>query len=109
MGGHSYMSVSANLAPALCAGMHAAWDQADLAEFGRLRDLLAPLHQALFRESNFIAIKAALCMAGLCDVTLRLPLIHASSATLDVLGVLLPELIRAEDEAARPPHLALVN
>ena len=109
MGGHGCMSVSANLAPALCAGMQAAWDQADLAEFARLRDLLAPLHQALFRESNPIPIKAALCMAGLCDGVLRLPLTRATSATLDVLGVLLPELIRAEDEAARLPRLTLVT
>ena len=109
MGGHGCMSVAANLAPALCAGMHAAWDHADLAEFARLRDLLAPLHQALFRESNPIPIKAALCMAGLCDGTLRLPLTRASSATLDALGVLLPELIRAEDEAARLPRLTLMT
>ncbi len=109
MGGHGCMSVSANLAPALCAGMHAAWDRADLVEFGRMRDLLAPLHRALSRESNPIPVKAALCMMGLCDGTLRLPLTRASSATLDALGVLLPELIRAEDEAARLPRLTLVT
>ncbi len=44
MGGHGCISVSANLTPALCAEMHAAWDQVDLIEFARIRDLLAPLH-----------------------------------------------------------------
>lgn len=109
MGGRGCISVTANLAPALCGQMHAAWDLADLAEFDRIRDLLAPLHQALFRESNPIPVKAALCMIGLCHGELRLPLTRASSATLDALGLLLPDLMRAEDGAARRPRLTLVT
>ena len=109
MGGHGCISVSANLTPALCAQMHAAWDQGDLAEFARIRDLLAPLHQALFLESNPIPVKAALCMVGLCDGDLRLPLTRASSGTLDTLGVLLRAVIRAEDAAAGQPRLTLVT
>jgi len=109
MGGHGCISVSANLTPALCARMHAAWDRVDLIEFARLRDLLAPLHQALFLESNPIPVKAALCMVGLCNGDLRLPLTRACSGTLDVLGTLLPEMIRAEDEAAGLPRLSLVT
>ncbi len=109
MGGHGCISVSANLVPALCARMHAEWDRVDLIEFARLRDLLAPLHQAMFLESNPIPVKAALCMAGLCNGDLRLPLTRARSATLDALGTLLPEMIRAEDEAAGLPRLTLVT
>jgi len=109
MGGHGCISVSANLTPALCAQMHAAWDQGDIIEFARLRDLLVPLHQALFLEINPIPVKAALCMVGLCNGDLRLPLARACSGTLDVLGTLLPEMIRAEDEAAGRPRLPLVT
>jgi len=109
MGGHGCISVSANVAPALCAQMHAAWDRIDLIEFARLRDLLAPLHQALFLESNPIPVKAALCMAGLCNGNLRLPLTRARSGTLDSLGVLLPEMMRAEDDASGRPRLSLVT
>lgn len=109
MGGHGCISVSANLVPGLCARMHAAWDRVDLIEFARLRDLLSPLHHALFLESNPIPVKAALCMVGLCNGDLRLPLTRASSGTLDVLGTLLPEMIRAEDEAAGLPRLSLVT
>lgn len=109
MGGHGCISVSANLTPALCAEMHAAWDQVDLIEFARIRDLLAPLHRALFLESSPIPAKAALCIAGLCNGELRLPLTRASSTTLDVLGELLPGVIRAEDEAAGLPRLSLVT
>jgi 4-hydroxy-tetrahydrodipicolinate synthase len=99
MGGHGCISVSANLVPALCAEMHAAWDQVDLIEFARIRDLLTPLHRALLLESNPIPVKAALCMVGLCNGDLRLPLIRACSATLDALGMLLPGVVRAEDAA----------
>ncbi len=109
MGGHGCISVSANLTPALCARMHAAWDRADLIEFARIRDLLAPLHRALFLESNPIPVKAALCMTGLCNGDLRLPLTRACSATLDALATLLPDLIRAEDEALWLPRLVLAT
>ena len=72
MGGHGCISVSANLVPTLCARLHDAWDRIDPIEFARIRDLLAPLHQALSGESNPIPVKAALCMAGLCTGELRL-------------------------------------
>ena len=109
MSGHGCISVSANLTPALCARMHAAWDRADLIEFARIRDLLAPLHRALFLESNPIPVKAALCMAGLCNGGLRLPLTRACSATFDALADLLPDLIRAENEALWLPRLVLAT
>ena len=109
MGGDGCVSVTANVAPALCARMHAAWNRADLAEFGRVRDVLAPLHDALALESNPIAVKAALCMMGLCDGQLRLPLTMASSATLDLLATIVAEVTRAEDDVARSPRLTLVG
>lgn len=109
MGGHGCISVSANLAPALCARMHAAWDRDDPIEFARIRDLLAPLHRAMALESNPIPAKAALCLAGLCAGDLRLPLTRACDGTLDALGRLLPGLLKAERNAAALPRLSLVN
>ena len=113
MGGHGCVSVSANVAPALCAQLHAAWDRADLVEFARARDLLAPLHQAMSRLSNPIPVKAALCMLGLCDGGLRLPLTIADSATLDAVATVVAEVTRAEDEAqdaaTSPPRLRMVR
>ena len=109
MGGDGCISVTANLVPALCAGLHAAWRDGDLAGFARLRDLLAPLNAALFHESNPVPVKAALSMAGLCGGDLRLPLTRAGQGTLDLLAPLLPGLLAAEDEAAgQPPRLSLV-
>jgi hypothetical protein len=59
MGGIGCISVTANVAPALCA-MHGAWDNGDLGKFTALRELLDQLHAVLFRESNPIPVKAAL-------------------------------------------------
>lgn len=109
MGGHGCISVTANVVPALCARMHAAWDRADLIEVARLRDLLAPLHQAMFRESNPIPVKAALHRMGLCGDRMRLPLTRASNATVDALDALLPDVMRAEDDAAGLPRMVLVS
>ena len=52
MGGHGCISVTANVVPALSTCLHRAWAAGDMAESTRLRDQLAPLHQALFSESN---------------------------------------------------------
>jgi 4-hydroxy-tetrahydrodipicolinate synthase len=50
-GGHGCISVTANLAPSLCAALQAAWDRGDIRTFEATRDLLAPLHDALFTET----------------------------------------------------------
>jgi 4-hydroxy-tetrahydrodipicolinate synthase len=108
MGGSGCVSVTANLTPALSTRMHAAWEAADMDEFARLRDLLSPVHEALFNESNPIPVKAALSLAGLCEAELRLPLTQAVRSTIDRLAPLLPSLLVAEDEAAGLPRLSLV-
>jgi 4-hydroxy-tetrahydrodipicolinate synthase len=109
MGGHGCISVTANVAPALCAAMHAAWDAGDLTRFGELRDLLSPLHAALFAESNPIPLKAALSALGLCANEVRLPLTRATAATEEALRKALPAVRHAEEQAARRPALALAS
>ena len=99
MGGQGCISVTANVVPGLCAAMHRAWDCGDWQDFARLRDMLAPLHEALFIESNPIPVKAAMELAGLCDSRLRLPLTGACAVTVGRLATILPPLLAAEDEA----------
>jgi 4-hydroxy-tetrahydrodipicolinate synthase len=101
MGGAGCISVSANIAPALCASLHDAWGAGDLIRFGELRDLLAPLHQTLFLESNPIPLKAALAMLRLCGPELRLPLTHAVRATRERLADVLARIAHFEDKEAR--------
>ncbi len=109
MGGHGCISVTANVVPALCAQLHAAWDRADLPAAGRLRDLLAPLHDVLFLESNPIPLKAALLMLRLCSGELRLPLTRATAATRERLSHVLAGVLAAEEAASGKRPLALAR
>jgi 4-hydroxy-tetrahydrodipicolinate synthase len=80
-GGHGCISVTANVAPALCAGLQAAWRAGDLAEMARCRDALTPLNAALFHEVNPVPVKYAVSRLGFGAPSLRLPLIEASAET----------------------------
>ncbi len=111
-GGDGCISVTANVTPALCASLHRAWAAGDAERFATLRDLLAPLHAALFVESNPIPLKAALAHIGLCNDTLRPPLTPALEATRDLLAMILTTVLTAEEQAARArcaPRLAMVS
>jgi 4-hydroxy-tetrahydrodipicolinate synthase len=107
MGGHGCVSVTANLAPALCASLHRAWDLRDLAQFASIRDLLAPLHQALFMETNPVPLKAALGMLRLCAPDVRTPLSRAARPTRERLAEILSQIASAEEALAWRPRLAL--
>lgn len=80
-GGHGCISVTANVAPRLCADMQAACAAGDFAEALRIHDLLMPLHTALFVETNPSPVKEALAMLGKCKADVRLPMIPVSDAT----------------------------
>jgi len=109
MGGFGCISVTANVAPRLCALMHHAWDNGDLGRFAALRDLLDPLHAALFAESNPIPLKAALQAIGLCSSEVRLPLTRATPRTQERLLKLLERIMIAEEHAAHGPPYALAS
>jgi 4-hydroxy-tetrahydrodipicolinate synthase len=109
MGGSGCISVTANVAPALCALMHHAWDNRDVSKFAALRDLLDPLHAVLFNESNPIPVKAALASLGLCTDEVRLPLTRAIRSTQEKLLAVMPPVMRAEEHAARQPLFALTG
>lgn len=109
MGGDGCISVSANVTPALCAGLHRAWDNGDRSRFAALRDLLHPLHAALFLESNPIPVKAAMSQLGLCGDDVRLPLIRATPATQERLLRLLFNLMVSEEHAAGHAGYALAS
>jgi 4-hydroxy-tetrahydrodipicolinate synthase len=77
-GGHGNISVTANVAPekmsALCELAIAGKTQ----EARSLNDLLMPLHEQLFMESNPIPVKWAVAQLGLMDEGIRLPLTRLS-------------------------------
>ena len=109
MGGTGCISVTANVAPALCALLHQAWGDRDLVRFATLRDLLDALHAALFKESNPIPVKAALASLGLCSDEVRLPLTRASPATQERLLAVMPPVMLAEEHAAEQLGLAVAS
>lgn len=82
-GGVGCISVTANVAPRLCAQLQDAWVRGDMAEMARIRDLLMPLHHAMFVETNPGPAKYALSLLGLCQPDMRLPLVELSQAAKD--------------------------
>jgi 4-hydroxy-tetrahydrodipicolinate synthase len=80
-GGQGCISVTANVAPALCAEMQRAWRRRDLATVMTLQDKLMPLHGALFCESNPGPVKYAASLLGRSSAETRLPLAPLSEAS----------------------------
>ena len=81
MGGHGCISVTANVAPALCARMHEAWQGGDYEEARNIQDQLMPLHEALFSETSPGPVKYAASLLGWGDGSVRLPLAPPAEAT----------------------------
>jgi len=73
-GGAGCISVTANVAPALCAQLCAAAQAGRFEEARALQDRLMPLHMALFLEPSPGGVKYAMSRLGLCRNELRLPL-----------------------------------
>jgi 4-hydroxy-tetrahydrodipicolinate synthase len=79
-GGVGCISVTANVAPKLCAEMHAAWQKGDLARMAAVRDRLMPLHHAMFVETSPAPVKYAASLLNKCTDEVRLPLVACSPA-----------------------------
>src|ERR1700732_5642246 len=77
-GGHGCISVTANVAPRLCAEFQGACLRGDYDAALKLQDKLIPLHQNLFVETNPSPAKYALSMLGKCADTVRLPMVTLS-------------------------------
>ena len=73
-GGDGCISVTSNIAPALCASVQNAWKDGRIQEAISLQDKLLPLHETLFCESNPAPVKYAASLLGLAGETCRLPL-----------------------------------
>ncbi|HET6184218.1 MAG TPA: 4-hydroxy-tetrahydrodipicolinate synthase [Acetobacteraceae bacterium] len=80
-GGDGCISVTANVAPRLCADMHTAWQDGRVTEAITIQDRLVPLHDALFAETSPAPVKYAASLLGKTSATCRLPLAPVSEAT----------------------------
>jgi 4-hydroxy-tetrahydrodipicolinate synthase len=80
-GGHGCISVTANVAPRLCAEMHNAWAAGDVKQAMAIQTRLVPLHDAMFVESNPGPVKFAVSLLGYGTNTARLPMAPVAEAT----------------------------
>jgi 4-hydroxy-tetrahydrodipicolinate synthase len=74
-GGTGCISVTANVAPRLCAEFQAATLAGDYAKALEYQDRLMPLHDAIFLEPGLVGAKYGLSLLGRCSEEVRLPLV----------------------------------
>ncbi len=80
-GGVGCISVTANVAPALCAEFQNATLAGDYPKALALLDRLMPLHDAIFIEPGLVGAKYAMSLLGLCSDEVRLPLVDLTDET----------------------------
>ena len=80
-GGTGCISVTANVAPKLCAQLQAATLRGDYGEALKIQDRLMPLHHAIFTEPGVVGVKYAMSRLGLCSEEVRSPLTALSDET----------------------------
>jgi 4-hydroxy-tetrahydrodipicolinate synthase len=80
-GGHGCISVSANVAPGLCAELMEATFKGDWGHALKIQDRLTPLHAAIFAEPGVNGAKYALSVLGRSQAETRLPLVPVGHAT----------------------------
>jgi 4-hydroxy-tetrahydrodipicolinate synthase len=80
-GGVGAISVTANVAPRLCAEFQEATLAGDYAKALTYQDRLMPLHEAIFIEPGLAGAKFAMSELGLCSDEVRLPLTGLEDST----------------------------
>ena len=94
-GGEGAISVTANIAPKICSDFqkfsNLKSSSANSEKAERLNQILLPLHQAMFIESNPSPVKYAAKKLGLCDDTVRLPLVQVTKHTKDIIDKVLKD------------------
>lgn len=80
-GGVGCISVTANVAPGLCARFQEATLAGDYATALEYQDRLMPLHDAIFIEPGLVGAKYAMSRLGLCSERVRLPLVPLTDPT----------------------------
>ena len=86
-GGVGTISVTANIAPKLCSDFQRLSKSdidKEIKEAERLDKILQPVHHSLFVESNPSPVKYAAKLLGLCDDSVRLPLVKVTEKTKEI-------------------------
>jgi 4-hydroxy-tetrahydrodipicolinate synthase len=80
-GAHGCISVTANVAPSLCAELMEATFKGDYGHALRVQDRLTALHAAIFVEPGVCGAKYALSVLGRARNEMRLPLVPVEETT----------------------------
>lgn len=80
-GGVGCISVTANVAPRLCAEFQEATLAGDYARALDYQDRLMPLHEAIFLEPGVAGAKYGMSLLGMCSEDVRLPLVGLTDGT----------------------------
>ena len=83
-GGVGAISVTANIAPKLCSDFQkfsVSQNENDIIEAKKLDNILQPVHDVMFVESNPSPVKFAAKLMNLCDDEVRLPLVKVTDNT----------------------------
>ncbi|WP_419796809.1 MAG: 4-hydroxy-tetrahydrodipicolinate synthase [Terasakiella sp.] len=91
-GGSGCISVTANIAPKLCADMQRAWRDGDTKTAMDIQFKLLPLHNAMFCESSPGPVKYAAELMGRCSSETRLPLVEISETSKERVRKVLADL-----------------
>ena len=87
-GGVGAISVTANIAPKLCSDfqkLSVSKNENDLIEAKKLDNILQPVHDAMFVESNPSPVKFGAKLMNLCDDEVRLPLVKATDGAKTII------------------------
>ena len=87
-GGVGAISVSANIAPKICADFQKfsiSKNQNEVNKAQKLDEILQTVHNAMFVESNPSPVKYAAKLMNLCDDAVRLPLVKVTEDTKSII------------------------
>ena len=87
-GGVGAISVTANIAPKLCSDfqkLSVSKNENDLIEAKKLDNILQPVHDAMFVESNPSPVKFGAKLMNLCDDQVRLPLVKVTDVAKTII------------------------
>ena len=88
LGGVGAISVTANIAPKLCSNfqkLSKSLIKEDVKKAEELNEILTPLHNSMFVESNPSPVKYAAQLLNLCNADVRLPLVGITDETKKII------------------------
>jgi len=108
-GGHGCISVTSNLAPALCRNIFLAFRQGQTAQAQRLAEIAGQVTAILFRETSPSPLKYALSLLGLMLPTVRLPLVQPSGQLRSEIAATLMKLCDVHPDYVIESNVRAIN